>query len=169
MKKLLFTLLAMSALVGGIFLQRGLNPVPEGLPEMDIAFPDLNGKPHNLTEWKGKVLIVNFWATWCPPCLEEMPEFVKLQNEFGAKGLQFIGILTDDEAEEAREFLKSKPLNYPVLDGTVGGRQWTDKLGDTAGVLPISVVFDPQGKRVHTEIGIFTRDEVLEKVKPWIK
>ncbi len=169
MKKLLFILIALFALVSGIILQRSLNTANLGPSELEIAFPDLEGKPHKLIEWKGKVLIVNFWATWCPPCLQEMPEFVKLQHELGPKGLQFIGILTDDEVDAARDFLKSKPLNYPVLDGTIDGRQLTQKLGDTAGVLPISVVFDPNGKRVHTEIGVFTRDEVLEKVKPWIK
>jgi len=169
MKKLSLVVVALSALAGGIVFQHKLNSAPAAKSGLEIAFPDLAGKPHKLTEWKGKVVIVNFWATWCPPCLEEMPEFVKLQNEFGPKGLQFIGILTDDEAESAREFLKTKPLNYPVLDGTIGGRQWTEKLGDKAGVLPISVVFDPSGNRVHTELGIFTRGEVLEKVKAWIK
>ena len=168
MRNSLFILVALSALAGGMALQRGLSPSAAGKSELEMAFPDLEGKPHALNEWKGKILIVNFWATWCPPCLEEMPEFVKLQNELGPKGLQFIGILTDDEADAARAFLKDKPLNYPVLDGGIGGRQLTEKLGDKAGVLPVSVVFDPQGKRIHTELGIFTRDEVLEKIKPWM-
>ncbi len=169
MKNLLLVLIALFALAGGIVFQHRLNSTPAASTELETAFPDLDGKPHALSEWKGKVLIVNFWATWCPPCLQEIPEFVKLQHELGPKGLQFIGILTDDEADKAREFLQSKPLNYPVLDGTVGARQFTAKLGDSAGVLPISAVFDPTGKLVHTEIGVFTRDEVLEKIKPFIQ
>ncbi len=174
MKKwLLWILLALSALIGGIALQRFTHaPTLAQAVEpadLDIAFPDLDGKPRSLKEWQGKVLIVNFWATWCPPCLEEMPEFQQLQTEFGPKGLQFIGILTDDEADAARDFLKSKPLNYPVLDGSVGGRLWTEKLGNTAGVLPVSAVFDPQGNLVHTELGKFTREEIIEKIKPWIQ
>jgi len=170
MKKLILILVALFALIAGIILQRSLiTVIPPGPHELDSAFPDLDGKLHRLDQWKGKVLIVNFWATWCSPCLQEMPEFVKLQQELGPKGLQFVGILTDDEADAARDFLKSKPLNYPVLDGSIGGRQLAQKLGDTTGVLPVSVVFDPNGKRVHTEIGVFTRDEVMEKIKPWIK
>ena len=169
MKTLLVIFVALLALAGGIYFQHGLNTPSVAKSDLEIAFPDLEGKPHRLTEWKGKVVIVNFWATWCPPCLEEIPEFIKLQNELGAKGLQFIGVLTDDEAEAARDFIKAKPINYPVLDGSIGGRQLTEKLGDSAGVLPISAVFDPDGKLVHVEIGIFTRGEVLEKIKPWIQ
>ncbi|MFZ4703772.1 MAG: TlpA family protein disulfide reductase [Candidatus Methylumidiphilus sp.] len=169
MKKILWVFAALLAMASGVIFQRELNSAPVGKSDLEMAFPDLTGKPHHLSDWKGKVLIVNFWATWCPPCLEEMPEFVKLQNEFGPKGLQFIGILTDDEALDAQAFLKAKPVNYPILDGTIGARQWTEKLGDKAGVLPISVVFDPSGNRVHTELGIFTRNEIMEKVKPWIK
>ena len=170
MKKIILIFVALLALTAGIIIQRSLiTAIPAGPPELDSAFPDLDGKLHNLNQWKGKVLIVNFWATWCSPCLQEMPEFVILQQELGPKGLQFVGILTDDEADAARDFLKSKPLNYPVLDGSIGGRQLTQKLGDSAGVLPVSVVFDPNGKWVHTEIGVFTRDEVMEKIKPWIK
>jgi len=173
MKKRLLIFVALFALMAGIIFQRSLvslvNVIPAGPPELESAFPDLDGKLHKLSQWKGKVLIVNFWATWCSPCLQEMPEFVKLQQEFESKGLQFIGILTDDEADAARDFLKTKPLNYPVLDGSIGGRQLAQKLGDTAGVLPVSVVFDPNGKRAYTEIGIFTRDEVMEKIKPWIQ
>ncbi len=171
MKQLFIILIALVALAGGVFAQRWVHSdaVKTADTELDMTFPDLEGKLHSLSEWKGKVLIVNFWATWCPPCLQEMPEFIKLQTELGPKGLQFVGILTDDESDAAREFLKAKPLNYPVLDGSIGARQWTEKLGDRAGVLPISVIFAPDGKRVHTELGILTREEVLEQVKPWLK
>lgn len=171
MKKLIFILIALIALAGGVIAQRWGNSSTAKTTdtELDMTFPDVEGKLHSLSEWKGKVLIVNFWATWCPPCLQEMPEFIKLQSELGPKGVQFIGILTDDEAEAARAFLSAKPLNYPVLDGSIGARQWTEKLGDKAGVLPISVIFAPDGKRIHTELGIFTREEVLEQVKPWLK
>lgn len=169
MKKILLVFITLSALAGGVWLQRHWASAAPAKDELAVAFPDLDGKPHRLDEWKGKVLIVNFWATWCPPCLEEMPGFVQLQNEYGSKGLQFVGILTDDEADAAREFLQAKPVNYPILDGSIGGRALTGQWGDTAGVLPISAVFDPQGRRVHTEIGTFTRQEVLEKIHEWIK
>ena len=84
MKIVPLILIALFALVSGIILQRSLNTANPGSAELEIAFPDLEGKPHKLTEWKGKVLIVNFWAV-VPPCLQEMPEFVKLQHELGLR------------------------------------------------------------------------------------
>ncbi len=169
MRKALVVVFALLALAGGILAQRWLNSAPSSSLESSIAFPDLEGKPHLLSEWQGKVVIVNFWATWCPPCVEEMPEFVKLQTELGPKGVQFIGILTDDEAEAAREFLKSHPVNYPILDGSIGGRPWATQLGDSAEVLPFSAVFDAAGKQVHKEIGRFARDEVFKQIKPLLR
>jgi thiol-disulfide isomerase/thioredoxin len=171
MKKVLLVLLALAALAGGVFTQRWLGggAVQEGVSELEIAFPGFDGKSHFLSEWKGKILVVNFWASWCGPCVEEMPEFFMLQNELGAKGVQFVGILIDDELDVAQAFLKSMPVNYPMLNGNIGGRQWASKLGNRAEVLPYSLVYDASGKRVHTEAGRFTRDEVLEQIKPLLK
>jgi len=171
MKKLLIVLLALAALVGGVITQRWLQTpaLPQSTDLLEAAFPDLGGKPHALSEWKGKVLIVNFWASWCPPCIEEMPEFAKLQGELEAKGLQFVGVLVDDEAEDARDFLKKHPMNYPILNGAIGGRQWASRLGDTAEVLPFSAVFNAEGKVVHVQTGRFGREEVLKQVLPLLK
>jgi thiol-disulfide isomerase/thioredoxin len=168
MKKVLIALLALAALAGGMFAQRWLSAVAvkEGAAELDAAFPDLQGKPHVLSEWKGKILVVNFWASWCPPCVEEMPEFFTLQSQLRDQGVQFVGILVDDEADAARAFLQSMPVNYPMLDGTLGGRQWAAKLGDTAEVLPFSAVYDAAGRRVHVEAGRFSREEVLRHINP---
>jgi thiol-disulfide isomerase/thioredoxin len=170
MKTGLLVLLAMAALSAGVVVQREWQSAPTGgVVDLAVAFPDLNGRPHLMDEWKGKVLVVNFWATWCPPCVEEMPEFSRLQTELGASGVQFVGILIDDEAEAARDFLKSYSVSYPILNGAVGGREWSAKLGDSVEVLPYSVVFDANGRLVHKEVGRFTREEVLEQVRPLLK
>lgn len=169
MKKALTVLLAVAAMAGGVFTQRWLDSAAakEDAASLEVAFPDIqDGMPHLLSEWKGKILIVNFWASWCPPCVEEMPEFYTLQSQLGAKGVQFVGILVDDEVDVARDFLKTVPVNYPMLDGNVGGRQWASKMGDTAEVLPFSVVFDATGRRVHVEAGRFSREEVLKQIIP---
>ena len=171
MKKALLVFLALAALVSGVFTQRWLNTVslPETAGLLETAFPDLDGKPHAVSEWKGKVLIVNFWASWCPPCVEEMPEFAKLQRELGDKGVQFVGVLIDDEADAAREFLKHSPVDYPILNGAIGGREWASSLGNKAEVLPFSVVFNQDGKPVHAQVGRFGREEVLRQVLPLLQ
>jgi thiol-disulfide isomerase/thioredoxin len=171
LKIVLAVLLAMAALAGGVFTQIWLKTasVQETTPVLDVAFPDFDGKPHFLNEWKGKILIVNFWASWCAPCVEEIPAFFLLQSQLQDKGVQFIGILVDDELDIAQAFLKPLAPNYPMLNGNIGGRQWAAKLGNHAEVLPYSLVIDANGKLVHTEIGTFSRDEVLEQIKPLLR
>ena len=171
MKKTVLVFLALAALIGGVLTQRWLmtQSLPESAALSETAFPDLDGKPHLLSEWKAKVLIVNFWASWCPPCVEEMPEFSRLQAELGDKGVQFVGILVDDEADAARDFLKVRPMAYPILNGAIGGSQWALSLGNKAEVLPFSVVFDKGGKPVHVQMGKFGREEVLRQVLPLLQ
>jgi peroxiredoxin len=94
-----------------------------------------------------------------------MPEFVRLQNELGGQGLQFVGVAID-EPEAVREFLEERPVNYPILIGGVQATVWADSLGNRLKGLPFSVVFDPAGRRVHAQTGIFRREQVLEAVRP---
>ena len=105
-----------------------------------------------LGQWKGKVLIVNFWATWCEPCKEEMPRFIKLQDEFGPKGLQFVGVAID-QPEKVRAFAKDIGLNYPTLVGGYGAIELSKTLGNRVGALPFTVVLDRAGGVVHTQLG----------------
>ena len=77
--------------------------------------PDVEGREQALGQWQGKVLVVNFWATWCAPCREEMPEFVRAQAELGGKGLQFVGIAVD-QADKVRQFAQEIGINYPAAD-----------------------------------------------------
>jgi len=171
MKNLLLVSLALLALAGGVFTQRWLQTAsqPASISLQETVFPDLEGKPHALAEWQGKVLVVNFWASWCPPCVEEMPEFVKLQEEMGGKGLRFVGILVDDEATAAREFLQRSPVNYHILNGAIGGKELAARLGNGAEVLPFSVVFDGEGKAVYVRLGRFGREELLRQVLPLLR
>ncbi|MDD5033527.1 MAG: TlpA disulfide reductase family protein [Methylococcaceae bacterium] len=163
MPKALSIVLALVALAAGIFTQRWLASRPVDSATMEIAFPDLNGKIHPLQQWKDQALIVNFWASWCAPCVEEMPEFVKWQNELGPQGVQFVGVLIDDDPAMARKFLQTLPVNYPILDGAQGGRQWATQLGDKAEVLPYSVIFD-QGVMVYRKAGKLGRGELLKSL-----
>jgi thiol-disulfide isomerase/thioredoxin len=117
-----------------------------------LALPDSAGKEQSLSQWKGKVLIVNFWATWCEPCREEMPQFVEAQQRSGAKGLQFVGIAID-QADKVQQFASEIHLNYPALIGGYGAIELSKTLGNRLGALPFTVIVDRGGKIVHTQLG----------------
>jgi len=117
-----------------------------------LSLPDLDGTPQSLMQWRGKVMVVNFWATWCGPCREEMPEFVRAQREFGPKGLQFVGIAVD-QRDKVAQFAKEFDLNYPALIGGYEAMDVAKRLGNRLAGLPFTVVLDRQGRIVHTQLG----------------
>lgn len=119
---------------------------------LGIRLPDASGKEETLGQWKGKVLVVNFWATWCTPCREEMPDFVAAQRDLGGRGLQFVGIAVD-EADKVRRFAEEIGLNYPALIGGYGAIELSQTLGNRVGALPFTVILDRSGKVVHTQLG----------------
>ncbi|MEO6928356.1 MAG: TlpA disulfide reductase family protein [Casimicrobiaceae bacterium] len=126
-----------------------------------VTLPDLAGVPQSLQQWRGKVLVVNFWATWCVPCREEMPALVALQSRYGAKGLQIVGIGIDD-AGKMRQFTRSIDLNYPALDGGYGALELSRVVGNAAMALPYTVVLDRGGKVIAQQLGPFTARQLDE-------
>jgi len=124
-----------------------------------LTLPDLAGKPEPLAQWKGKLLIVNFWATWCVPCREEMPEFVRVQKEFGGKGLQFVGIAVD-EVDKVRQFADDINLNYPALIGGYGAMELSRTLGNRLMALPFTVIIGRDGTIAHTQLGPLKEDQL---------
>lgn len=119
---------------------------------LGLVLPDLSGRGQALAQWRGKVLVVNFWATWCAPCREEMPHFVRAQLDHGANGLQFVGIAADS-ADKAREFATEIGVNYPILIGGYGAIELSRALGNSVGALPFTVVLDRRGELVWTHLG----------------
>lgn len=117
-----------------------------------VAFPDLEGRPQSLDQWRGKVVVVNFWATWCAPCREEIPILVKLQKKHGAQGLQFVGVAID-QAEKVRPYAAEMGMNFPILIGSVDAIELTRTLGNRAGVLPFTIMLARDGRIVGTEVG----------------
>lgn len=157
MRSLFYGLAAAAALVAGIGAQRWLGTAlghPSDVATLSESFPDLQGVTHHLDEWRGKVVVLNFWATWCPPCLEEMPAFSALQRELGGRGLQFIG-LAIDETETVKRFIDTTPVGYPILIAEQGGEAYAARLGNRLGVLPFSAVFDRTGRLVEVHTGVF--------------
>ena len=124
----------------------------DGQALLGVSLPDVNGQDQPIAQWKGKVLIVNFWATWCAPCRDEMPEFVNLQREFGAQGVQFVGIAVDDAAK-VRDFAAELGLNYPALIGGYGAIELSKALGNRVGALPYTVILDRTGRVSRTHLG----------------
>lgn len=145
---------ALAALALGVYfgtLQRDA-PSMTGATLYALALPDAEGREQKLAQWRGKVLVVNFWATWCAPCREEMPEFVKAQNELGGRGLQFVGIAVDD-AGKVKTYVDEVGLNYPALVGGFGAIELSKGFGNTIMALPFTIVVDRAGNIAHTQLG----------------
>jgi thiol-disulfide isomerase/thioredoxin len=117
-----------------------------------VALPDTKGREQSIGQWKGKLLVVNFWATWCVPCREEMPEFVRAQQEFGQRGLQFVGIAIDDAAK-VEAFAAELGLNYPALIGGYGAIELSRSFGNRLGALPFTIIVDRAGRINYTQLG----------------
>ena len=122
-------------------------------------FIDLQGKRQTLGQWDRKLLIVNFWATWCGPCKEEMPILVKLQTKFGESGVQFVGIAADSSTNVAN-FAKSANINYPLLIDEGGAIEFSKRLGNRLGLLPHTVMFQPGGDIIYNKLGAVSEIEL---------
>lgn len=139
------------------FVQPGVQPGAEtGSPGTQTLFAakffDISGKPQAISQWKGKIIVVNFWATWCPPCREEMPELSRLQEQYQDRGLVVLGISTD-ELDKIREFVKENPVSYPLLSGEIDAMNVGLSLGNDKGVLPYTVIIKPDGNIAKTYFG----------------
>jgi len=143
----------------------------QGMAEASAAFfgttlPDPAGIPQPFAQWKGQVIVANFWATWCVPCREEMPHFVKMQDRYGKQGLTFVGIAID-KPERVSRFAAEIGVNYPLLVGDMSVFELARKAGNLGDLLPYTVVFDRSGKIVARRAGIYTEaslSPIIEKL-----
>ena len=135
------------------------------LQAQDFSLNDVEGKAHQFSEWSNKVRVLNFWATWCPPCRKETPMFVELQEELGDRGLQFVGVAID-EKDKVLDFMDSYGVNYPMLIGTEDAIKVAELYGNRFGALPWTVVVDRSGKIVHAQGGEFTRQKAQAVITP---
>jgi thiol-disulfide isomerase/thioredoxin len=131
-----------------------------------LELKDLRGRRHRLSDYKGKVVLLNFWATWCPPCRAEVPDLVKWQREYGGEGLQVIGVTyPPTDRGQVRAFVHRHKVTYPVLLGT----QATKALFFEGETLPVTVVIDGEGNIRERIEGIVLAEEFEEKIKPLLR
>lgn len=130
-----------------------------------FTLPDTNNRPRKIEEWKGQVIVLNFWATWCPPCRKEIPGFIRLQTKLASKDLQFIGIAID-EMGATQNFVKEYNVNYPILVGEFKAMTVSQHYGNDLGVLPYSVVINRQGEIIYQHQGEFSEEKLIEIVTP---
>lgn len=163
--------LALLAAVAGYQLgltgKTGETATVAGLPMFELTLTDLRGQPQSFSQWRGKVLVVNYWATWCHPCREEMPGFSRLQDKFHDKGVQFVGI-SIDTADKIIEFQKMTPVIYPLLIGDITIMENSAKLGNTRQALPFTAIFDREGGLAATKLGRLSEPELESQLNELI-
>jgi peroxiredoxin len=126
-----------------------------------FTFPDTDEKTRSISEWHYKTLVINFWATWCQPCLKEIPEFVQLQTQFEKKNVQFIGIAIDELSAVIR-YKNTMNMNYPVLISSEwDGFNLAQQLGNSANTVPFTIVVNPVGQIIYRHAGAVKKEELL--------
>jgi cytochrome c biogenesis protein CcmG/thiol:disulfide interchange protein DsbE len=130
---------------------------------LDFTMKDAQNRNVKLSSFKGKVIMIDFWATWCEPCKVEIPWFVEFQNKYGPSGLQVIGISVDDSAEQLKPFIDKLKMNYVVLQG-LGRDDVQDAFGPLVGV-PITVMIDRKGRICGKHAGLTSKDIFEREIK----
>ena len=155
----------MKIIIAAIFLFLPLVAYGQDAPPR-LTLKDINGRDIRLSDYRGKVVLINFWATWCPPCRAEIPYLMKLQHDYGSRGLQVIGITYPPQTlSEVRRFVRKKRMNYPIGLGT----EKTKSLLTSSETLPTTVVIGADGRIRDIIDGILLPDEFEQKIKPMLK
>ncbi len=135
-------------------------------PEFSLA--GLDGKTYGPGIWNGKVLLLNFWATWCPPCRKEIPDLMALQAAYGARGLQIVGIAIDDP-KAVQEYATHLEINYPNLIGSFDGQRVAEEYGNHLGALPYTAIVDRRGRIAYTKPGPLAKSEAEAILVPLLR
>ena len=130
-----------------------------------FSMVDIDGRLRKAEEWDGKVLLINFWATWCPPCLKEIPLFVELQEKYRERNFQIIGIAIDDE-NAVRDFALRYDINYPVIAADEPAVELTRRYGNRDVLLPYTVFVDADSNIVAAKAGLMSGKEVESIILP---
>jgi len=169
-KTLLYAFAGLFALVIGGLTARALHGPrsadAQALPRLwATSLPDSHGQEQALSQWQGEVLVLNFWATWCPPCREEIPDFMALHTQYQSRKVAFVGIAIDNAGAVAA-FLRETNIPYPILIGEGEAQALAQTLGDASGALPYTIVIDHAGRIVLSHLGRLPRarlEAILEQ------
>ena len=161
--------ISLLALLGGVLTSQwiyktGLASDPAVKAFFANPWQTPDGKTVNTQDWQGKVLVVNFWASWCPPCVEEMPALDKLQQEFLQQNVLFVGIGIDSPSN-IREFLSKTPVSYPIVIGGLEGSNLSKQLGNSQGALPYTIIINAKGKASYSKLGKISEDDIRSAIK----
>ncbi len=140
-------------------------PADRGRDILASRLTALDGTPQTLSGFRGRILVVNYWATWCAPCREEIPMFVRLQREYVVKNVQFVGIAVD-QVDKVREFAKEFNINYPLLIGGMDAMDLSRLAGNKAGVLPYTLVINPKGQIAASLVGGISEERMRNTLLP---
>jgi peroxiredoxin len=138
-------------------------PVDAPVANLDFTLKNIENADVSLADYKGKVILLDFWATWCGPCKIEIPGFIEMQNKYGPDGLQVIGISIDDRLEQLKPFAADMKMNYPVLQG-LGRDDVTDALGPIIGI-PTTLIISREGKICATHAGMTPKEAFEKQIK----
>ena len=170
---------AVVALVAGVIIARFIHvdkvtaptaQIQSTMPTEMVGFslPDTDGKMHDINEWRGKIVVLNFWATWCPPCRAEVPLFVDTQEKFKKDGLVIVGVAIDKKQDVAN-FIDSYFINYPVLVSEADNTELMARYGNRIATLPYSVVMDRKGRIIETHAGAYKKDQLYDVLNRILK
>ena len=162
---ILIAVVAAIALYAGVFFAKKQFSA-EQLPQdaIQLSLKDHLGNEQPQTQWKDKVLLINFWATWCAPCREEMPMLADFQDRYGEQGLQILGIAIDDP-EPVQLFADTMDINYPLLISDNTTQVLMHKYNEV-GAIPFSLITDRRGVVAETKLGVFTAEELKSMIEP---
>jgi len=163
---------AITALAVGFLIHsatRQSTPVP--LPAasartlLEASLPDPAGQVQRLAQWQGKVVVFNFWATWCAPCREEIPALIQVQKQLAPKGVQVVGIAID-QPDKVRTYAAEMGINYPIVVGELEAMDLARAAGNEVGGLPFTLVVDRAGNAAGTVTGRVTADKLFSLLQP---
>ncbi len=169
-RNLLYVGAAASAGLAGVgvawvkFEPRKLTPLETNAAQSSLwalSFDTPEGKPQPMSSFRGKPLLLNFWATWCPPCVEELPLLDAFYQQQRANGWQVLGLAVD-QPSAVRKWLQTKPLSFPVGMAGLDGTDLSKSLGNIAGSLPFTAVFGASGELLHRKTGIVLKQDLVQ-------